>query len=201
MRCCFLAAGQIQSHDACSLSAASTCLTGGPFRNRESESRPQVPPWASRKAGMSPGEADVGQPLRTDSSLTPPPVSHADGVLAAKLQRVRQGSRISEWPQTAIRVGCSSGGGRSPSPWFGLRLLGLVVDEWLTIIKLSRTGKEVQMPAFESWSPPLWKREPLNKPGQHLIVSGCCPRRLADCASMPRTINTQALLPGAWLDY
>ena len=26
---------------------------------------------------MSPGEADVGQPLRTDSSLTPPPVSHA----------------------------------------------------------------------------------------------------------------------------
>ena len=59
---------------------------------------------------MSPGEADVGQPLRTDSSLTPPPVSHADGVLAAKLQRVRQGSRISEWPQTAIRVGCSSGG-------------------------------------------------------------------------------------------
>ena len=26
---------------------------------------------------MSPGEVDVGQPLRTDSSLTPPPVSHA----------------------------------------------------------------------------------------------------------------------------
>ena len=63
----------LQSHNASSLSAASTCLTGGRFRNRESESPPQVPPWASRKAGMSPGEADAGQSLRTGSSLTPPP--------------------------------------------------------------------------------------------------------------------------------
>ena len=41
MRCCFWAAGQMQSHNACSLSAASACLTRGRFR----------------KAGVCPGEA------------------------------------------------------------------------------------------------------------------------------------------------
>ena len=89
----FEAAGQMQSHNACSLSAASACLTGGRFRNRESESRPQVPPWASRKAGMSPGEADAGQSLRTGSSLTPPPVSHSgfpDSCSAARAFRKRR---------------------------------------------------------------------------------------------------------------
>ena len=89
----FWAAGQMQSHNACSLSAASACLTGGRFRNQDSESRPQVPPWASRKAGMSPGEADAGQSLRTGSSLTPPPVSHAgfpDSCSAARAFRKRR---------------------------------------------------------------------------------------------------------------
>ena len=76
MRCCFWAAGgQIRSHDACSLSAASPCLTGGPFRRKPEPSASAC--VGEQEDGDEAGRADIGQSLLTASSLTPPPVAHA----------------------------------------------------------------------------------------------------------------------------
>ena len=57
MRCCFWAAGQIKSHDACSLSAASPCLTGGPFRRKRE-------PSASASVGEQEGGDEPGRGRR-----------------------------------------------------------------------------------------------------------------------------------------